>query len=65
MMKPEDLPVVRIRIQGESAEISLKEDRELSLEEWKHVRDATFAQLRKATTIIPRELIDLVEGFDR
>jgi hypothetical protein len=62
MIKPEDLPLVGIKIRGKSGEISLIEEPGLSLEEWKHVRDAAFAQL-KAKTIIPRELIDLVEGF--
>jgi hypothetical protein len=65
MIKTEDLPLVRIRISDESADVSVIEEPRLSLEEWKHVRDAAFAQLRKAVTIIPRELIDLVEGFDR
>jgi hypothetical protein len=63
MIKTEDLPLVRIRIDGESADVSLIEEPGLSLEEWKHVRDAAFAQL-KAKTIIPRELIDLVEDFN-
>src|SRR5262249_4779968 len=64
MIKTEDLPLVRIRISGESADVSLIEEPRLSLEEWKHVRDAVFARLRRAATIIPHELIDLVEGLD-
>lgn len=65
MMKTENLPLVRISIRGKSGDISLiEEEPGLSLEEWKHVRDAAFARLRKAVTIIPRQLIDLVEQLN-
>jgi hypothetical protein len=63
MMKTEDLPLVCIRIDGQSGEVSLIEERGLSPDEWKQNRDAAFAQLRKAETIIPHDLIDLVERF--
>jgi hypothetical protein len=61
MIKMEDLPLVHIRIHGKSGEVSLIEEPEVSLEEWKRIRDAAFARLRK--TIIPHELVDLVENF--
>jgi hypothetical protein len=65
MIKTEDLPLLRIRIRGESGEVSFKEEqRELSLEEWNHNRTAAFAQVRKAGTIIPHELLDLVEQLN-
>jgi hypothetical protein len=64
MTKTEDLPLVRIRIHGKSGEVSLIEEPEPSLEEWNHIRTTAFAQLRKAETIIPHELIDLVERFE-
>src|SRR5262249_28174103 len=65
MIKWKERPLVRIRIPGKCAEASLNQECGLSTEEWYHLRKSVFGKLRRAKTIIPHELIDLVDRFER
>jgi hypothetical protein len=62
MIKVEDGAVIRFKMRGKHANISIAEP-EYSLDEWDYIRTAAFARLRK-DGFIPNELLDLVEHFE-
>jgi hypothetical protein len=62
MVKVEDGAVIRFKMRGKHANISIAEP-EYSLDEWDYIRTAAFARLRK-DGFIPNELLDLVEHFE-
>jgi hypothetical protein len=62
MAKVEDAHLVRFKLRGKCAELSLAEP-EYSLDELDHVRTETFDRLRK-DMLFPNELLDLVERFE-
>ena len=62
MIKIEDGAVIRFKMRGKHAEVSIAEP-EYSLDEWDYIRTVAFARLRKGRPI-PNELLDLVEHFE-